>query len=264
MPNEGALLALADLTKTTMQAFLNNTSLPLQLRLDCLDVIASLRPAARILVHLGDEAEKVCSALLHSGVAISVAKGVKRQPNSKRVTVHDWFDQVEPTDEFTDMAVLYIAKDQSTADSARSADETKDDALFGKALGYPSCCIEWVRRRGRVPEIRECLKLYAYNHTYDPLIWPGAMIYDSPLTPHYPCSPRCVQSQTLARARVKVLTELNCWEILETLIRARELVYFVDSKEKLSAAPAAEFVPSGSDRFAKPSVAAAERLNITR
>jgi hypothetical protein len=247
-----------------MQEFLNDRGLPLQLRLDCLDVMAFIRPAARILVHLDEQAEKVCAALINSGVAISVARGVKRQPKSKIVTVHDWFDESEPSHEFTDMAVLYIAKDQSTADSARSADETKDDVIFGRALGYPNCCVEWIRHRGRVPEIGECLKLYAPNSVYDPLMWPAAMLNDAPLTPHYPCSPSCVQSQTLAQARLKLLAELGCWEILQAIIRARDLVYFVDIEGKLRSVPAAAFVVNASERFAKPSMPAANRLVIAR
>jgi len=257
-------LPAANLSELMIRDFLNDVSLPLQLRLDCLDVATTIRPAARVLVQLGNEAEKVCAALLSSGVAISVAKGIKRQQKPTHVTVHDWFDQNELGAELVDMAVLYIARDQATADGARSADETKDDVLFGKALGYPSCCVEWVQRRGCVPELSECLELYARNFAYDPLIWPGAMLNDSPLTPHYPCSPDCAQSQALAQARVNLLARLSCWEILETIIRAREMVYFLDDNQKLRAVSAAEFLVSGVVQFAKPSMAVAERLNIAR
>lgn len=209
--------------------FLNDSSLPLQLRLDCLDVVASIRPAARILVQLGNEAEKVCAALLSMGVAISVAKGVKRQPKPTNVTVHDWFDHNEFGAELVDMAVLYVAKDQARADRARSADETKDDVLFGETLGYPSCCIEWVRHRGRVPEIRECLALYAENNEYDPFPWPGAMLVDAPLTPHYPCSTSCTSSAAIAGKRVCELECLAASGVLAKLRNARQMVYWLNA-----------------------------------
>jgi hypothetical protein len=235
-----------------MQEFLNDRSLPLQLRLDCLDVMASIRPAARILVQVGAEAEKVCTALLNSGIAISVAKGVKRQPTSKQITVHDWFDQSEPGEDFLDMAVLYVAKDQDTADSVRSADETKDDVLFGKALGYPSCCVEWVNKRGSVPEIRECFALYAQGSIYDPLVWPGAMLLDAPLTPHNPCSKDCGQSKQIALSRLRELERINASQILRSLTLARALVYWINEEGDIKTSPTHEFNRSQALTFAYP------------
>lgn len=232
--------------------FLNDASLPLQLRLDCLDVAASIRPAARILVQLGNEAEKVCAALLSAGIAISVAKGVKRQPKPKHVTVHDWFDHNESGAELVDMAVLYVAKDQATADRARIADETKDDVLFGKALGYPACCIEWVHRRGRVPEIAECLELYARECVYDPLMWPGSMLVDASLTPHYPCSTQCIQSRKIANGRLRELQKIGAQRALLRLVKARDLVYWVGKNGMINASSAGEFKQSQVRAYARP------------
>jgi hypothetical protein len=234
--------------------FLNDGGLPLQLRLDCLDVATSIRPAARILVHLGDEAEKVCTALLSSGIAISVAKGLKQQPKSKQVTVHDWFDQNASSADLVDMAVLYIAKDQLTADSARSADETKDDALFGKALGYPICCVEWVCRRGRVPEIAECLELYAKNYEYDPFPWPGAMLVDAALTPHYPCSVSCEQSISIARERVRELERIAASAVLEKLRNARRMVYWTNKSGVFCASFPKDFRKEDARAYAVPKI----------
>ena len=234
---------------------LNDASLPLQLRLDCLDVATAIRPAARILVQLGNEAEKVCAALLSSGVAISVAKGVKRQPKPTHVTVHDWFDHNELGAELVDMAVLYIAKDQTTADGARSADETKDDVLFGKTLGYPDCCIDWVRHRGRVPEIRECLALYTSNNEYDPFPWPGALLVDAPLTPHYPCSTACAGSVAIASQRLRELERLTASEILTKLRNARRMVYWLNSSGLFCASLPKDFRKEDACGHAFPRVA---------
>lgn len=235
-----------------MHAFVNETSLPLQLRLDCLDVAASIRPAARILVHLGDEAEKVCASLINSGISISVAKGVKHQPKPTHVTVHDWFDQHESAAEIVEMAVLYIAKEQAIADSARSADETKNDALFGKTLGYPDCCIDWVRHRGRVPEIRECLALYTKDNEYDPFPWPGAMVVDAPLTPHYPCSISCTNSVAIASQRVLELKRLKAFDIVEKLRNARRMVYWLGSDGVIRASLPSNFHKKDAHDYAFP------------
>lgn len=247
-----------------LNAFLRKEHLPLQMRLDLLDVFCRLRPAARILIRPEDEAEEVCQAILSVGYYIAVGKGIKWQPKSSAVTCHDWFSKNSNSTTFESMAVLYVADSQAGADQTRAADETRDDVVFARALGYPSCCIEWVSVRKRVPELSECIELYAAEGSYDPLVWPGAMLNDASLTPHYPCSTSCVHSQALARARVELLVRLGCFEILESIISAREMVYFVDNQQKLRAASTADFLADNHDLYAKPSISAAKRLNIAR
>jgi hypothetical protein len=162
------------------------------------------------------------------------------------------------------MAVLYVAPSQDEADQARAADETRDDVVFASCLGYPSCCIEWVSERKCVPELAECIELYAHEGLYDPLVWPGAMLNDAPLTAHYPCSTGCVSSQVLARARIELLSKLGCYKILEKIIQAREMVYFLDDRRKLCSVPAESFTGNCHDPIARPSIAPAERLKIKR
>jgi hypothetical protein len=244
--------------------FLRKGHLPLQMRLDLLDVFFRLRPAARVLVRPEDEANEVCQDILSAGYSITVGKGMKWQPKSSVVTCHDWFSKKLNTTTLESMAVLYVASSQDEADQTRAADETRDDVVFARSLGYPSCCIEWVSERKRVPELSECIELYAHEGSYDPLVWPGAMLNDAPLTAHYPCSTGCVNSQVLARARVELLSKLGCYEILEKIIRAREMVYFLNDQQKLCAVPAESFTEKSHDLIARPSIAAAERLKIVR
>ena len=244
--------------------FLRKRHLPLQMRLDLLDVFCRLRPAARVLVKPEDEANEVCQDILSAGFFIAVGKGMKWQPQSSGITCHDWFSEKSNTTTFESMALLYVAASQDGAEQTRAADETRDDVVFARALGYPNCCIEWVNERKRVPELSECIELYAPEGTYDPLVWPGAMLNDAPLTPHYPCSAVCVHSQALAQARVDLLVKLGCTEILERIIRAREMVYYMDGQRKLRTVSTADFAASEHDRFAKPSISAAKRLNIAQ
>jgi len=234
-------------------SFLNDDSLPLQLRLDCLDVTNSIRPAARILLNIGTEVEKVCRALIDMGVAISVAKGIKKQRRSGGITLHDWFEENASDTGLVDMVVLYVARDQSIADETRAADETQDDFTFGRALGYPGCCVKWVHDRGRVPEISECLKLYSKDHIYDPLPWPTAMLVDAPLTPHYPCSSQCQGSISIANHRLCELKRLGASNILQKLHAARCLIYWLDSKSNLNASQKEDFKISDASDYARPS-----------
>jgi hypothetical protein len=244
--------------------FLRKRHLPLQLRLDLMDVFCRLRPAARVLVKAEDEAKEVCQHILSFGFSIAVGKGIKWLPKSSVITCHDWFSEKSNTTIFESMAVLYVAASQDEAEQTRAADETRDDVVFARALGYPKCCIEWVKERKRVPEISECIELYAPEGTYDPLVWPGAMLNDAPLTPHYPCSAVCIHSQAFAQARVDLLVKLGSSEILGKIVRAREMVYYIDGQRKLRAVSTADFFASKHDRFAKPSTSAAKRLNIVQ
>lgn len=243
--------------------FLTQNYLPLQLRLDLLDVFCGLRPAARILVRPENEATQVCRDVLAFGCYIAVGKGVKWQPKSLAITCHDWFSDHSDAAGLEALAVLYVARSETKAQETRAADETRDDVIFAQALGYPDCCIDWVRERKRVPELSECIALYAPNGVYDPLVWPGAMLCDAPLTPHYPCSSTCAPSQALARARVQLLVKSGCSELLQRIIRAREMIYYTDQKGHLRAVRPGVFVKNISTRTAKPNMLAADRLDLS-
>jgi hypothetical protein len=244
--------------------FLGKRHLPLQMRMDLLDVFCGLRPAARVLVKPEGEAHEVCQDILSIGFSIAVGKGVKWQPKSSGVTCHDWFSEKSNSTTFESMAVIYVAASQEEAEQTKAADETRDDVVFAHALGYPNCCIEWVNERKCVPELSECIELYASQGTYDPLIWPGAMLNDAPLTPHYPCSAICRLSKALAQARVDLLVKLGCFEILERIIRAREVVYYIDVQQKLCSVSTADFIASDHNPSAKPSISPAKGLNIVQ
>ena len=246
-----------------IKSFAMNRKLPLQLRLDILDVVFKIRPAARVLVRVESEAEAVCRDILDAGLFISVGKGVKWQKKSTGLTCHDWFDDNSAKDNSEQMAILYVATSESIAEQTRAADETKDDKVFAKALGYPDCCIDWVCKRNRVPELSECIQLYTRDGFYDPLVWPGAMLLDAPLTPHYPCSIDCEKSQEIARARMGILKKLECTEIISRIINSRDLIYSLNSDGNMFSHPASDFCLPDAKLIAKPSMSANERLQTS-
>lgn len=242
--------------------FLGNAGLSLQLRLDILDVSARLRPAARVLIRPEGEAKEVCASLLGLGLSISVGKGVKWQPKTAATTCHDWFSETLDQSALEPMVPIYVAFTEVGAVAARAADETADDGVFATALGYPACCIRWVLARGRVPEVRESISLYAPNGKYDPLIWPGAMIVDAPLTAHYPCSTSCKPSRDVAQARISLLLQVGQDDILRHLADARELVYFLDANCALKAAPSSGLEENQNGKFASPSMPSRQALGL--
>lgn len=243
--------------------FAAKNHLTLQLRLDVLDVMFDIRPASRILVRVQNEAEEVCADIINAGLSISVGRGIKWQKKSTGLTCHDWFEDNIGGEDFEPMAILYLSTSESIANDTRSADETRDDKVFGKVLGYPDCCVDWVINRGKVPELAECINLYTKDGLYDPLIWPGAMAVDAPLTPHYPCSIQCKKSQDIALKRIAVLKYLDSIFLLQKVLESRYMKYSLNSNGQLKACSSIDTKEPSDHAFAKPSVPAIERLQIS-
>jgi hypothetical protein len=88
------------------------------------------------------------------------------------------------------------------------------------------------------------------------------MLVDAPLTPHYPCSIDCKQSQEVARARIGILKHLECTEIIARIINSRGLIYSLNSDGHMLSHPPSDFSPLDAKLIAKPSMSATERLEI--
>lgn len=243
-----------------VRGFALRDRLPLQLRLDVLDVVFDLRPAARIMARVEGEVEGLCRELLELRCFISVGKGVRWQRKSHGIACHDWFEDHGPDDKLEAMTLLYIGRTETSSIRAREADETRDDNVFARALGYPQCCIDWVAGRRRVPELAECFDLYTRDGLYDPLLWPGAMALDAQLTPHYPCSVECADSLKITRARLELLKELECAPVIRRIQDARSVCYVMDAAGRVTAPVAAESL--AGVRLARPAFPAAQRLNL--
>jgi len=247
----------------TIKDFAAKNHLPLQLKFDVLDVIFDIRPASRILVRVQNEAEEVCADIIKAGLSISVGRGIRWQKKSTGLTCHDWFEDNIGGEDYEPMAILYLSTSESIANDTRSADETRDDKVFGKVLGYPDCCVDWVINRGKVPELAECINLYTKDGLYDPLIWPGAMAVDAPLTPHYPCSIQCKKSQDIALKRISVLKYMGCTSVIHKILESRNMVYSLNSNGQMKAFSSSDTKAPIDVAFAKPSVPANERLQIS-
>lgn len=195
----------------------------LQLRLDLLDVLVGLRPAARLVVHPEHGLELLVSRILETGLHIEVGEGSRLQSKSERMRCVDWFERTDSGERLTErMALLYVGTDASSACKCKLADQSRDDDVFGRALGYPECCREFVRRRGAVPALREVFDLYASDGFFNPWTWSGAMSVDAALLPHFPCSRDCTHSMSIAKSRWRLVSELGVAEVVTHLKRYRE------------------------------------------
>lgn len=221
------------------ELLLRESRLPLQLRLDTCDVIWGLRPAARVLVRQDNEAELCVNLLLASGLKISVGKGYREQLVVPGRGYVDWFHDGDSVAATIRLAVLYVSSKQEIADAARDADETSNDYVFGIALGYPKCCINWVASRGKVPELKDSFQIYASDGHYMPWIWPGALAIDASLTPHFPCSRACSFSIQLAKARFQAIKRSSCHQVMKHLIDSRKWHYWLsqDGQIRVDEAP---------------------------
>jgi hypothetical protein len=194
-------------TARKFSQWLSRPSLPLQLRLDVADVMCGLRPAARVLIPAVGPRDLELAALVETGLDIAVARGLKWQTRRTAIGCVDW--AAPASDESDPFVVLYVGQSETATVKARAADERGDDLAFGEALGYPSCCTDWVRVRGSVPALAEIFELYAPDGHYACLAWPGSMAADGPLIPHFPCSRTCAPSRVLALQRWNYLQDLQ-------------------------------------------------------
>jgi hypothetical protein len=196
-----------------------------QIRLDILDVIESIRPGARIMVRPGEEANIAAELILSYRLVISVGRGMVRIPLTNEA-FSDHFSNEQ--DIFERMAVFYLARTKSIADALRTADECSEDSTFGSLLGYPDCCIEFVRLRGAVPKLSETVSLYSHSGKYDPLIWPASAVLDGTLVPHFPCSKFCVHTRAIAKKRWNLIKN-GSQELAAHIASANSKLYWVEN-----------------------------------
>lgn len=204
---------------------LNVRSLSTQIRLDILDVVESIRPGARIIVRPGAETSIAAELILSYGLAISVGSGMARIPLTNEA-FSDHFSSKQDT--FEKMAVFYLAGTKSMADALRTADESSDDSKFGLLLGYPNCCIEFVKVRRSVPKLAETVSLYSHLGKYDPLIWPASAVLDGALVPHFPCSNSCVHTKAIAKKRWNLIIS-GSLELAAHIASANSKLYWIEN-----------------------------------
>ena len=219
-----------------IRGLLELSALTLQIRCDIVDVLVGLRPTARLMLRPGFEAETCVRVVVQAGLSVSVGRGVKWQSSHKRLGIVDWMGEV-PGDcaEAEKFIVIYVGFTQALADNSRAADESRNDAEFGQALGYPSCCVKFVTDLGRVPEHKDVFSLYAAQGKYDPLCWPGAMALDCSLLIHYPCSIACPTSRWMAECRWRYIRDSGCESVIALVRSAHELVYWLDREGRVRA-----------------------------
>ncbi len=195
----------------------------MQLKLDVLDIVTGVRPAARIILEKNSEVHHCIPILLELDLSIRVGGTclMKKSPTNfvdHYVNIND--------NETPEFVILYISKEKNLSHEASEADAFVRDADLGKILGYPDCCIEFVIKRGSVPSIEESFSLYSSNSSYNPLSWPVAHLFDAGLVPHFPCSMQCKRTHSLTQARLVVLRdEIQDCRHIDKIIHFNSILY---------------------------------------
>jgi hypothetical protein len=98
---------------------------------------------------------------------------------------------------------LYVARDTCQAELLRSAEEHGSDEEFGRLLLIPACCrAMFQRNRGEAESVQCDFFRYTYPDAMNVCPWLvhiGAQYFDASMLSHYPCSPACADSHSLAR-----------------------------------------------------------------
>lgn len=200
---------------------LKNTSL--QIKLDILDVFLNYRNGARILCRVDNQIEEILETLIKCKVGIAIGNGMVTQRQSSPNNVQDYFDS--DIQDIEKLVPIYLSQNDVNAEKLRSLDETKNDLDFGLALDYPQCCVEKVQMTGHVPTIVEAFEILQIDGKYNVWSWPIAMIRDSSLLVHFPCSSNCKESQKLAKKHYSLIKKYASKEIYDRVIKHHTCTY---------------------------------------
>ena len=177
-----------------------------QIKSDILDVYSSIRPSARILFYYNQNIKDFLEFITSNEIKISVSKGYILQKKNNGNYVDYFANQnLKEKPELEKLFALYISLDENLANDCRTKDESKDDNLFGIALGYPKCCVSFVEKKGKPPTVVESFIKDQVNNMYNPYTWLPSMINDSNLITHFPCSLNCKASEKMAIKRWQII-----------------------------------------------------------
>lgn len=203
-----------------------NSNHTLQCRLDILDVYANLRPASRLIVKKDFEAENLAKLLIDLNGHVLVGKNSFTQSLSKNGYV-DFIDSKNNQNNLDLYICIYFSMSKSKANNAFDSDYSANDMLFGKSLGYPDCCINYVEKIGKVPSLIDSFEIYVNRDTYEPLTWPVAAIMDAALLPHFPCTTNCEESLNHSKSRLRFINEFCTNKELDRIYKALSSNYFL-------------------------------------
>lgn len=173
----------------------------------CLSVANRERAAGRISTSQ-EQVEHVTSLLESLGLSCHrSALDILPQPDLIRGNVSHSAVYVPQGSEERALAVIYFGLDAEFAIGAESAELNKELALVGRLFGYPECCSEFFMRNDGFNEDRTPASIPdsgPFPSILNPVI---AELYGFRLPFHFACSPRCPQSLSIARMRLKYLKQ---------------------------------------------------------
>lgn len=202
--------------------------LPYQIRSEIFDVCFNLKKSSRIILDYNNNLSKIAEQLIDIGLFVSVSKGyILHKKKNKKFS--DWF--VLKGKNTKKMLCFYIAKTQKLANLSRIMDKSKNDEKFGKILGYPKCCVNYVKKKGRPPTIQESYDKYLFkNKKYNPFLWPPAMIKDAYLISHFPCTKTCKISLALAKKKMVFNKKICKFENSKSLQKSIKKIIYTKKK----------------------------------
>ena len=197
-----------------------------QIRAEIIDIYFDLRPTARFVLDYKKQAKLLARSLINLNLRISVSDGYVLHNNKKKY--QDWFYN---KDNGKKMICFYVSKKNFLSIKSKKMDETQNDKKFGNILGYPKCCVNYVKNYKRPPTIRESYNLYSFGNNYDPLIWPCSIVDDANLISHFPCKIKCKKSNTLAKKRWNLIKKYSTLKIKNHYINSLSKYYFLKNNK---------------------------------
>ncbi|MCX6180249.1 MAG: hypothetical protein NT163_12965, partial [Chlorobiales bacterium] len=189
-----------------------------------LGVVTGIKPGMRITLYgwTRIQLEVLAKTILRRGLAVQF--GEFRSDGLAHLSPHERSLALAASPVYA-----YIARTVVLADMLAKA-ESQGGTTFGKALGYPDCCVQWLARQDAERSLESRppnLPVIGLQNTksqccaeLNNLLW---HLPDRPspfyLISHYPCSYSCPHSSTLARTLHKEI-ERRSADAAQSMVRA--------------------------------------------
>jgi len=180
-------------------------------RLELVYVLERIKPAARLMVKQEEYIEtKKFLEKYKLYVTRSDFKVVKLDngPYSNKG------EKVPSKDRRKGKYFIYVSRKKDNAEKAKKYESENNHKKLGKALGYPSCCIEFFEKHNKDQEKRFNDYLLKSLSSSKGHVFPfhtniAARHFDLALLSHFPCSFHCKESKKQAESRLKIAEEYS-------------------------------------------------------
>ena len=178
--------------------------------LEVLYVIEGIKPCARILV-FEDELDKIPNFLNENKIESSISDFKVIKQNTQSEFYSDKSVKIQKNAAEKGYFFVYLAKNEETAEKAKSMEQNQNHKELGLLLGYPKCCCEFFEKNFNEKNTDLTLKILENSNGYGFPFYTNvaARHFDVSLLSHFPHNFECNPSIEIAKNNLKVIQKYS-------------------------------------------------------